>query len=97
MLDFIAVIPIPVHSHGGGGSFVWAKILILAIVSFIFVVLPFLIYIIKEYIKHKKKYPTISFDLANYPLSSVIFEVYIVVTGVGFIGWITNFIYKLMF
>jgi hypothetical protein len=95
ILNFLTIIPIPIHSNGNGGTIVWGKVVILMIVSFCVVVLPFLIYIIKEYIKHKREYPMLSFDFANYPLSTVILGVYIVLIGVIFICWMTNFIYGL--
>lgn len=95
ILKFLTIIPIPIHSNGNGGTIVWGKVVILMIVSFCVVVLPFVIYIIKEYIKHKREYPMLRFGYEDYPISVIIISVYITSSITVFIGWMTNFIYGL--
>lgn len=97
MLNFAVVVPMPIHHyHGGGGDIIWEKVLIIAIVSFVLIVLPFLIYIIREYVKYKKEYPTWSFDWYDYPLSIFVIGSYITIYACFFILWITEVVYQLI-
>lgn len=96
MSNFAVVIPMSIH-HSGGGDIIWEKVLILAIVSFAFLILPSLIYIIKEYIKHKKKYPELYFYWGDYPLSVILIGSYFAIFVLLLILWITEIIYELRF
>lgn len=97
MLNFAVVVPMPIHHYDDGGNIIWGKVLIIAIVSFVLIVLPFLIYITNEYIKHKKEYPTWSFDWNDYPVSIIIIGGYITLFVCFFILWITEVVYELIF
>lgn len=97
MLNFAVVVPVPIHHYSGGGDIIWEKALIIAIVSFVLIVLPFLIYIINEYVKYKKEYPTWSFDWHNSPISIIIIGGYITLLVCFFILWITEVLYEIIF
>lgn len=93
----LTLIPIPINT-GGSSDVDWKFFLLGMLVTFVFVIVPCLIYFIRSYLKHKREYPMLYFDWQSYlhPLPVIITGIYIgLAVTFGLMG-ITEWLYNLL-
>lgn len=96
-MNNLTFLPIPINT---GGSLVvdWKFLLLGMLVTFVFIIVPCLIYFIRSYLKHKREYPMLYFDWQSdlHPLPVIITGIYIgMVVIFGLMG-ITAWLYNLL-
>ena len=98
-MNSLRFMPIPVSMGTGGGSGLDWKLLFLAmLVTFVFIIVPCLIYIIRSYLKHKREYPMLYFDWESdlHPLPVIITGFYIGTVVMFVLMGITTWLYNLL-
>lgn len=93
----LTLIPIPINT-GGSSDVNWKFFLLGMLVTFVFVIVPCLIYFIRSYLKHKREYPMFNFDWQSdlHPLPVIITGIYIGIAVVFGIMGITELLYNLL-
>lgn len=97
-MNSLRFMPIPVSMGTGGGSGLDWKLLFLAmLVTFVFIIVPCLIYIIRSYLKHMREYPMLHFDWQyEHPIPVIIIGIYIGLAVIFIIMNITTWLYNLL-
>lgn len=93
----LTIIPIPINTSYGS-DVDWKMILLGMLVTFVFIIVPCLIYFIMSYLKHKVEYPTLHFDWKYdlHPLPVIITGTYIGISVIFGLMGITKWLYNLL-
>ena len=87
----------PLPSSGGSGNMPIEIVPIAFAVTFVFIVLPCLVYLCFEYFRLKREYPKLHFDLGDYLVSPVLIAVWSFCLIVYILCMITEKIYCIIY